>query len=774
VLPQFFLILCAASLLAAQQQEPLSPNLVVKSNVNEVLVPVVVRDSQGKAVGNLTKENFQIFDNGKPQVISGFTVVERATARPDAIAASSSAPSSFSNQVPPPSPAQRFVVFLFDDLNLSTSDLSLTQKAVSKSLEASLAASDTAAVLSTSGTNSGFTRDRAQLQQAIISLKPNNIYRHNSKDCPNVDYYNADLIWNKRDEMTLRAAIEDTISCANLPHDRRAIDIAKNMVEQAAQRALSMGEETYRTDLGFIRLVISKMGALPGERILVLISPGFLTRSGEAMELASQVLNMAARGNVIINAIDSRGLYTTNLESSERSPGSALASIVQNQHRSVSMTADEGVMVDLADGSGGTYFHGHNDLEAGITKLFEVPGYVYLLSFSVAKPNGNYHQLKVKVNHDGLSVQARRGYVAVKSESRNGNDRLREVVTYSEDHQTTAVSRDLEIPTEDKGVLAKSQVPLPSNQPPPSAPNPAKAPSAVVGGMKAEEVKLYGDAHAYMDEPLTKIKKRVRQLGGLKPAENQEQLPGLIANVGVRADALLRELPNLTSDESVSETLSKEKTTMFGCVGEGCDSLARVSTAQRNQEFSYMILTRAHENSGVVVSEYRSGRDGKPLAQGTPLPYFRGFMSTWLVFSSLNQAESRYRYLGEQKTDGHDTFVIGFAQIAGSVEQPGRYMTEKGSIPMLFQGIAWVDPSDFRIVRLRTDLLAPQPDSQLLQQTSNVVFGPVHIASHDAELWLPLSVDAEMEANGQVLQEHHEYSKYRLYQANSVIVPIPQ
>ena len=180
-LPQFFLILCAASLLAAQQQE----RPVVKSNVNEVLVPVVVRDGQGKAVGNLTKENFQILDNGKSQVISGFTVIDRATKPSDAIAASSSAPSSSSKKAPPPSSAQRFVVFLFDDLNLSTNDLSLAQKAVGKLLEASLLASDTAAVLSTSGTNSGFTRDRAKLQQAILNLKSNNIYRYNSRDCPN-------------------------------------------------------------------------------------------------------------------------------------------------------------------------------------------------------------------------------------------------------------------------------------------------------------------------------------------------------------------------------------------------------------------------------------------------------------------------------------------------------------------------------------------------------------------------------------------------------------
>ena len=58
------------------------------------------------------------------------------------------------------------------------------------------------------------------------------------------------------------------------------------------------------------------------------------------------------------------------------------------------------------------------DLEAGLTRLFLVPQYRYLLAFSVAKPNGAYHELKVKVNHDGLTVQARRGYIALKSESK--------------------------------------------------------------------------------------------------------------------------------------------------------------------------------------------------------------------------------------------------------------------------------------------------------------------------------------------------------------------
>ena len=92
---------------------------------------------------------------------------------------------------------------------------------------------------------------------------------------------------------------------------------------------------------------------------------------------------------------------------------------------------------------------------------------------------------------------------------------------------------------------------------------------------------------------------------------------------------------------------------------------------------------------------------------------------------------------------------------------------------MLLQGIAWIDQSDFRIVRLRTDILAPQPQVNFQKQTSNIVFGPVHIATLDSELWLPWAVDVQMEAEGQFTQEQHQYSKYRLYQAKSRIILSP-
>jgi VWFA-related protein len=158
------------------------------------------------------------------------------------------------------------------------------------------------------------------------------------------------------------------------------------------------------------------MGALPGQHTLVLVSPGFLTITPEAMAEKSEVLDIAERSNVIISALDARGLYTTEIDASEQGASSELDVMtgLHSQYHSDAMTLDEDVMSELADGTGGSYFHNSNDLEGGFKSLTQVPEYVYILEFSLEKVklDGTYHPLKVKVDKGGLKVQARRGYFA--------------------------------------------------------------------------------------------------------------------------------------------------------------------------------------------------------------------------------------------------------------------------------------------------------------------------------------------------------------------------
>src|SRR5882724_10178508 len=211
------LILCTRA--AAQNQEAATSEGAAKIRVavNAVLVPVVVRDSQGRAVGNLTKEDFQVLDRKKPQVICGFSIQKRAAreTNPTPTVPTPAVPSPVSPAAAaPPSatPPQRFIVFLFDDLHLSASDLVHVQKVATKIVAGALADSDMAAVVSFSGTYSGMTRDRTKLQETISKLKTQELYRHIARECPDIDYYQGDLIENKHSNAAYEQAVQEALT----------------------------------------------------------------------------------------------------------------------------------------------------------------------------------------------------------------------------------------------------------------------------------------------------------------------------------------------------------------------------------------------------------------------------------------------------------------------------------------------------------------------------------------------------------------------------------
>jgi hypothetical protein len=134
------------------------------------------------------------------------------------------------------------------------------------------------------------------------------VFRHDDRACPNIDYYQADLIQNKHSELALAAAEADFVTCANLVG--QPPNMVETFVRSAASQSLMNGEHDRLITLTNLREIVKKLGTLSGERTLILISPGFFAQTSSAMAEKSLILDLAARCNVTISAIDARGLYT--------------------------------------------------------------------------------------------------------------------------------------------------------------------------------------------------------------------------------------------------------------------------------------------------------------------------------------------------------------------------------------------------------------------------------------------------------------------------------
>jgi len=116
----------AAPQTKASQNSPSTINVTV----NRVLVPVLVRDRQGNTVSDLKKDDFHVFDNGKPVSVSAF-MVEKWVAMGSHSEHNPAAP-ALSQAVPiaaqPPASRHRFIVLLMDDMHLDFGDLVRAQR----------------------------------------------------------------------------------------------------------------------------------------------------------------------------------------------------------------------------------------------------------------------------------------------------------------------------------------------------------------------------------------------------------------------------------------------------------------------------------------------------------------------------------------------------------------------------------------------------------------------------------------------------------------------
>lgn len=264
----------------------------------------------------------------------------------------------------------------------------------------------------------------------------------------------------------------------------------------------------------------------------------------------------------------------------------------------------------------------------------------------------------------------------------------------------------------------------------------------------------------YLEETPKQLTKHIKELKGFQPAADQQALPMILKKTGEEVDEFLKNIVDLIAEEEIKQERDG------------------ISSGRKPTHDSYLIVRHADGTAG-TFDEFRMDDEGNRL-DASPRRGFlitTGFALTCLQFSTAMQPDSKFRYLGDQKIAKKEAYVVAFAQMPGDAGMEVTMRGPGGEVHVELQGIAWVDKESFHILRIRTDLLEPQPKAGLEEQTTKVNFSEVTLQDVATPLWLPQDVAVNLKLGPTLnrpfeveFKNVHHYTNYRRYRVTTKIV----
>jgi VWFA-related protein len=352
-----------------------------RSGTRLIEVSVVVTNRNHQAIAGLTADDFQIFDDGKPQKAELFAVETGATA--------GSAPAR------PIRPAREFSndvgdlrggvsIILFDQLNTSDSVRMYARQHLVRFLE-QVRQDDRVGLYVLDGMGAlrvlhDFTSDSGALVRAIAGLRG-----------------------------TSSQALDAEADAARLQSDLAALleDGEHDSGTREMQQHFQGNRATYTIDA--LESLGHHLAGIRSRKNLIWVSGAFPLNAFAGVGRSAVVeINRATRSlndaNVSLYAVDARGLIPTFTGAPGRQTVTTLSMVQANQD----------ILLSVSEKTGGRAFLNTNDIQGAIRRAADDARFSYVLGYYPAddRADGRFHRIKVKVNRTGVEVRHREGYFA--------------------------------------------------------------------------------------------------------------------------------------------------------------------------------------------------------------------------------------------------------------------------------------------------------------------------------------------------------------------------
>jgi VWFA-related protein len=381
------------------------PAVTFRTEINFVEIDAVVTDGEGRFVAGLTKDDFEVIEQGAPQPIATFSLVHIPVVRTASVADGGRRavePDTASNRQPFDG---RVFLLLLDDLQTDRARTAHVRRAAQEFVSRHVASNDLAAIAFTSGAASGqdFTSSRPRLLAAIdrfggVKLPSRTIATIRAVEMGEV----AEIKY----DMGRMIPPKD-------PHEDERTLRAKASLESLTQMSRFLGGIRGR------RKALIYVGEGIDHELVdpVIIDQPAVRDTAGVREAMRNAVAEATRANVSVYTIDPRGLSTSDEAITVRTvtmdPTTPLSTM-----RLVDEVARSHLWLrSVSEETGGIPFLNTNDTTGPFGRIVDDSSSYYILGYYAppGRKDGGFRRVDVRVTRPGLQVRARQGYYAPSS-----------------------------------------------------------------------------------------------------------------------------------------------------------------------------------------------------------------------------------------------------------------------------------------------------------------------------------------------------------------------
>lgn len=424
----FAAVLAAPMVLAVKAQDAPAPQTppptppaqaeqtpTFRADINFVRVDVIVTDKQGNPVHDLRQEDFEVTEDGKPQAIQTFKLVNVS----EDTGVGTDPPREVRNVIEEQTEAARddvrlFAIFL-DDYHVRLGNSMRAREPIARFVESQLNPKDMLGIMYPLWSISDvmFTRNRKSIASAIREFQgrkydytPRNIFEERY-----VHYVSTMEAERIRNQVTLSALKGLITRLGGLGERRKAIVLISegftNSLPPQVQDQIATcnggpcgNQPRSRPD---------PVGGQGGPMQARMDAQEFFLQTDILSDIRS-VYELANRYNTAIYAVDPRGLAPFEFDLSTQ--GQANVSLTKDRAM-LESTMD--TLRILADETDGRAIVNSNDLDKGLRQIVRDSSAYYLLGYTstLSQPDGKFHKINVRVKRPGLQLRARPGYLAM-------------------------------------------------------------------------------------------------------------------------------------------------------------------------------------------------------------------------------------------------------------------------------------------------------------------------------------------------------------------------